>query len=223
MLLNSILNNSKDYIHISSLMRSEYKILYNTEDSFLIYFPESNIYIAESISDSLCELVATIKCYHPDLLETTNLSLFEILRNDYLNSYECYQYGPFNEKHYDEKLIPLKENDLPYVLSTYHNEKYLRQLFDRKRILGYYDNNELIGYIANHIDKTLGALYVSPQYRNQGYGKKIIKAATLIFDDPLIYSQVMDDNIASIRMHDALNIYKSNRKICWLHNTGFLF
>ena len=64
MLLNSILNNSKDYIHISSLMRSEHKILYNTEDSFLIYFPESNIYIAESISDSLCELVTTFKAYY---------------------------------------------------------------------------------------------------------------------------------------------------------------
>ena len=77
--------------------------------------------------------------------------------------------------------------------------------------------------LVDEMNSTAFSVVVSNTGVNAVGGKKIIKAATLIFDDPLIYSQVMDDNIASIRMHDALNIYKSNRKICWLHNTGFLF
>lgn len=223
MLLDQILQDDMDYIHIHSLVRSDYSILYRSEDSFLIYFPESNIHVAESASASINPFAALIKSYHPAILETTNEDLFRVLRNDFVNRYQCYQFGPFTHKVFDEKLISLHASDLPYVLSTYHDETYTQQLFDRKRILGYYEDNRLIGYIARHIDGTLGALYVDPAYRKQGYGKKIVAAATAIFDDPLLYSQVVDDNIPSIKLHTALNVYKSSRKIYWMHNTGFLF
>lgn len=223
MLLDVILNDSKNYVHIHSLIRSEYSILYNAKDSFLIHFHEPNVYIAESVSEFLSEFALLIKSYNPDLLETTNQSLYKLLHNDFANSYECYQYGPFIEKILDKNLIPLKRADLEYVYATYHNEKYLKQLFDRNRILGYYKDNKLIGYIAKHIDGTLGALFVNPLYRNQGYGKKIVKAATAFFDDSLLYSQVIDDNTISIKMHNGLNINKSSKKICWMYNTGFLF
>lgn len=223
MLLNLITNDSNNYIHVKSLMRTEYTILYNSEDSFIIHFHESNIYIAESVSNSLKEFASIIQSYKPDLLETTNQALFRLTRNDFINSYECYQYGPFVEKISDENLFPLLSKDLPYVCATYHNEKYLQQLFERNRLLGYYKENELIGYIAKHVDGTLGALYVNPQYRNRGYGKQIIKAATAYFDDSLMYSQVVDNNTESINLHNKLNINKSSKKICWMYNIGFSF
>lgn len=223
MLLDQILKDDKDYIHIHSLIRSDYNILYRSADCFLIHFPKSNIYVAESVSASVNPFAALVKSYNPAILETTNEDLFRLLRNDYTNSYQCYQFGPFLEKVFDDRLIPLLASDLPYVISTYHDENYIRQLFDRKRILGYYEDRYLVGYIAKHIDGTLGALYVDPLHRKQGYGTKIIKAATAIFDDPLMYSQVVDDNLPSIKLHTGLNIYKSSKKICWMHNTGFLF
>lgn len=223
MLFDILKNDSTNYIHLASLLRTPFEVLESTKDSLLIHFFESDIYIAETTNKNLTSFIALINLFKPEMIETTNIELFNQIRINYLNSYTCYQYGPFIQKKANSNLKILKDNDLNYVISTYHNEKYIRQLYKRNRILGYYVNSNLVGYITKHIDGTLGALYVDPKYRQQGYGKIIIKASTAFFDDPLIYSQVIDDNVNSIKLHNSLHIHQSKNKICWMYNKEFSF
>lgn len=223
MLIDRLLNDSQNYIHLMSLLRFDHTILVNSRNDLLIYFHESNIYIAESTTKCPTSFISVIKSYNPDRLETTNPTIYNLMKDSFITSYACIQYGPFEKKQCNPHLLPLFTENLDYVLKTYHNEDYIHQLFDRNRILGYYSNHNLIGYIAKHIDGSIGALYVTPQYRNQGYGMEILKGATYYFDDPLIYSQVMDDNIISIKLHNNLNIHQSTPKIYWMYNKEFSF
>ncbi len=223
MLIDTLTKDSANFINLSSLMRTEHTVLFCTDDCLLVHFNESKIYIAESTLNSLDNFVSVIKGYKPDRLETTNQNIFNLLKSNFRTTYKCFQYGPFVKTKADSHLVLLRKSDLPYVISTYENETYLYQLFKRNHILGYYENNVLIGYIAKHIDGTLGALYVDPRFRKKGFGKKIILAATAYFNDPLLYSHVLDNNNESILLHKSLGINCSKEKICWMYNKEFSF
>ena len=231
MLFDTYISNKSEYPHLVFLAKEGYELLLNTEDFFLVRFANCNIYAAETrflgkdtSHDALKAremLISSLASLHPSLLETTDEGIYDALRSKYTNGYGCFQYDLSSIGESDINIRLLKAKDLDFTIETYGSEDYMRRLFSEDRILGYYDNKNLIGYIARHVDGTLGALYVTEDMRNKGYGSKITKAAVAYYNDPYIYSQVIDDNAASIQMHVKMNAHKCEKKIYWLYDNGF--
>lgn len=223
MLLDTLRNDPTNYIHLISLLRTPYEVIVNTEDSLLLHFQEQDTYIAETTAEDITSFLQVIDNCHTNRLETTNESIYDYFSKKREFHYKCYQYGPFSLAAADPHLQLLRPADLDYVISTHGEEFYIRQLHARNRLFGYYLDGQLIGYAAYHIDNSVGALYVDPLYRRQGYGGKIISAAASLSNDACTYSQVLVDNTASIRLHDSLPLTRSEKIIHWIYDDGFCY
>ncbi|MDD6303671.1 MAG: GNAT family N-acetyltransferase [Lachnospiraceae bacterium] len=226
MLLDQLSLCSPDYAHINAILSGSYETILNTNNALILYSNISHVYAVETTN--ICEsLLQKLYQLSPRLLETTNETLFQQLscqnQLPFEHKYKCLQFTFPDIAEKDSHLEPLHSADLPYVIDTYESEAYIRQLFSHNRLMGYYVNSVLIGYIAHHIDGSIGALYVKPEYRNKGYASAIVKAALSAFADSPLFSQVIEDNTASIRLHEALHAAKSDVKICWLYDDGFSF
>lgn len=223
MLLDTLKNDTADYQHLISLLRTPYQVIVNTEDSLLLHFTQQDTYVAESIAEDITPLLQVIDDCHTNRLETTNEAIYDYLRKKRLIYYKCYQYGPFPAGAADPHLRLLDKSDLDYVVDTYGESTYIHQLHARNRLFGYYVNGQLIGYAAYHIDNSFGALYVSPAYRRQGYARKIISAVTGLVNDAYLYSHVLIDNTASVRLHESLHMPVSGKLIHWIYDDGFSY
>ena len=223
MLLDTLRNDPDNYIHLISLLRTPHEIIVNTEDSLLLHFQEQDTYIAETTAEDIAPFLQVIDNRHINRLETTTEAIYDYMSKKREFHYKCYQYGPFPTDAGDPHLQLLRQEDLEYVTDTHGEAVYIRQLYARNRLFGYYVDEQLIGYAAYHIDNSVGALYVDPMYRRQGYGQKIISAAASLSNDAYTYSQVLVDNTASIRLHDSLPLTRSEKIIHWAYDEGFCY
>lgn len=222
-LMEKLIQDKKNYVHVANLISGSHKFLLNTENSLLVYFEEPDVFIAETTLQNQDELITKIKKENPLRIETTSKNLFNKIKGNFLESYECFQFSLENHFQKDENLQYLKSSDVDFVISTYGMEIYVRQLFKKNRLLGYYENSVLKGYVAKHIDGSLGALYVKPEFRRCGYGKKILLSAASFFSDENFYTQVLTQNKKSVKLHESLNLVKSEKIICWAFNKDFCF
>lgn len=223
MLLDTLQNDTANYIHLVSLLRTPHEIIVNTEDSLLVYFSEQDTYIAESTAADIAPFLQIMDSCHINRLESTNEAIYDHFRRKRKTSYKCYQYGPVSAGTEDPHLQLLKQEDLDAAIATHGEETYLRQLWERRRLYGYYVEGHLVGYIAYHIDGSFGAVYVFPTYRRQGYAGKMISAVAFVCNDALMYSQVLVDNTASIRLHESMPLPCSGKVIHWTYDEGFCY
>lgn len=217
-------NNSANYAHVFSAMEQSHEILINQKHSFLIHCVQSNSFIAESDEenkkvDSFCRM---FKKFDILRIQTTNENVFNIIKPNFLYNYDCFQaIFPPKSLQKDENLQLLKEKDLDYVCKSYGLEKYITQLYERNRLFGYYENTDFIGYASFHIDESLGALFVKPEFRGKGYGKKIMKALAFCCKNPTKYSQILTTNTESINLHKRIGCEISTKKVFWAYNKEF--
>ena len=110
-------------------------------------------------------------------LQTFNKKLQSLLVPHFKYNYACEQaiYSA-NSNYCDSNLKPLEVKNLEYNAQTYEMAEYMTQLYERNRLFGYYENEKFIGYVAFHIDETVGALFVKPEFRRFGYGEKVMTA-----------------------------------------------
>lgn len=217
-----ILDSSPDYAHVTSALQHEHEILINDPTSLLIHCTVSNVYIAEYQGDFLLDFYNKIKTYPVVRLQTTNRELYNLLIPDFLYHYDCIQ-AVFDKKvqFCPENFQLLKATDLKYAAESYGMEKYITQLYERNRLFGYYEKDKLIGYAAFHIDESVGALFVKPEFRKMGYGKKILEAAFNEYSNGIKYTQILKENTASVRLHEALGCSISSKKVCWVYNREY--
>ena len=224
MLLNELLQSPENYAHIVAMTNSDCEIICSEKDAFIIHSKTTDTYSVEVRPvTSPDPILQKLKDYSVDLLITTVGSIYDRLHSGYEEAYMCYQYTfplPYDK---DSNIKLLDKKDLNYVQTTYDDVLYISQLFDRNQILGYYVDEQLIGYIVHHIDGTLGALYVDPKYRAKGYGAKIVKAAVFYFNDKTLYSHVLSTNEPSIKLHKAIDAKKSDVNVYWMYNKGFQY
>ena len=224
MLFEELLSDKINYAHLFALKMNEYELLLNEKDSFIVHSLFSDIYSVEATSESdLNTVIGLLKNIHPELLLTTNPSVFSALCSGYTNSYECIQYVFPSPYAANPNVRLIKESDLKNIVIADQSTEYIHQLFQSNRILAYYLDDTLIGHSVFHIDGTIGGVYVNPDYRGQSYGSAILKASVNYFYNGALYSHVKSDNVASIRMHLSIGAVESNPRIYWMHNRGFKF
>lgn len=224
MLYDELLRDRINYPHLTALIQREGRLIVNEDNCFILYSEACDVHAAEiRYADHVSMMVNNLKNLNVIRLETCSKQLYNALSPEYKHAYACYQYTFENAITRPFELERLHAEDLSYVINTYGEDGYIRALFDNGLLFGYYKEGCLIGYVAKHIDGTLGCMFIKPSYRNKGHGS-VMTAQVLSYDlfKPA-YSQVLTDNAASIQLHKKLNATLAEKEIYWLYNNGFIF
>ena len=220
MYLDKISKDEINYAHIVSNLRSPHNIILSTKDYFIFYVPETDYYYVEcdDKSGKEDEVINKMKELGFNYLSTTNEKISQSLPSKYSEPYIQYIYTSDTIKESESKLVLLKNDDLDYVKETYGKPEYVDEVQQKKKIWALYENNNLIGYVMEHLDGTTGGLYVKPEFRKKGYGYILLKEGFSKVTKFVRHSQVALDNIASIKLHEKLNCVKADITIYWNWN-----
>ena len=220
MYLDTISKDEINYAHIVSNLRSPHNIILSTKDYFIFYVPETDYYYVEcdDKSGKEDEVINKMKELGFNYLSTTNEKISQSLPSKYSEPYIQYVYESDTIKESESKLVLLKNDDLDYVKETYGKPEYVDEVQQKKKIWALYENNNLIGYVMEHLDGTTGGLYVKPEFRKKGYGYILLKEGFSKVTKFVRHSQVALDNIASIKLHEKLNCVKADITIYWNWN-----
>ena len=220
MYLDRIIKDEINYANIVTILHLPHKIILNTKDYFLIYFPEADIYYAgcDENSGKDEELCDKIKELNYKVLTTCSEKVSKGLNSKFAKGYLQYVYRGEEIKESESKLIVLKDEDFEYVQETYHRGEHMKRLHKNKKIWGLYENDTLIGYVMEKSNGSTGGLFVKPEFRNKGYGTLLLKEGYCKAQKYARFSQVDFENIASIRTHEKLNCIKCDITVYWNSN-----
>ena len=94
----------------------------------------------------------------------------------------------------------------------------LERIVLRKRLILGYDHGKLIGFIGEHLEGSMGLLYVFPEFRRKGYAVALEKSMIVktLSEGYIPFGQVEKNNHASVLLQEKIGMTISNRLICWM-------
>lgn len=116
----------------------------------------------------------------------------------------------------DYKNIIMKNYSKAYTI----DDAYMENRLDAQVMLGAFIDNNLCGFIGNHIEGSIGMLEVLEEYRCRGIGTilEISAINDALANNRYVYGQVIDTNLASIALQKKLGFEFSKTKVYWLSN-----
>ena len=220
MYIDIISKDEINYAHIISNLRSPHNIIISTKDYFIFYVPETDYYYVEcdEKAGKEEEVINKMKELGFNYLSNKKKKISESLPSKYSEPYIQYVYTGKEIKDSESKLVLLKDEDLEYVKETYGKPEYVEEIQQKKKIWALYENNNLIGYVMEHLDGTTGGLFTKPEYRRKRYGYILLLEGFSKVKKFVRHSQVALDNAASIKLHQKLNCVKADITIYWNWN-----
>ncbi len=134
----------------------------------------------------------------------------------------CYQAAYYGEKPAGTGLTvrTADERDLPVLINHYQliSPEELASIVRRKSVLLGYDQGCLIGFIGEHLEGSMGLLYVFPEYRRRGFGAALqncfmVKTMEKGF---VPFGQVEKNNQNSLHLQKKLGMTVSDSLIVWM-------
>ena len=136
---------------------------------------------------------------------------------------ECYQvayYGKTPSAGAELQFRIADESDLPMLTENYAllSPEELRAVVKRGSVRLGYDRGRLVGFIGEHLEGSMGILYVFPEYRRRGFGAALQARlmARTIKQGYIPFGQVEKTNTASLLMQKKLGMTQSDRLIVWM-------
>ena len=149
------------------------------------------------------------------------LAAFE--RYGFSEKLACYQVAYYGEKPSADSRLAVRtadENDLPMLTETYHliSPEEMKKVIRRGSILLGYDGDRLVGFISEHLEGSMGLLYVFPEYRRRGFGSAlqthyIVKAME---NGYVPFGQVEKSNWKSLKLQQKIGMARSDNLIVWM-------
>lgn len=216
-----------DYLGIDRVLRrGSGEIVAETDDALLVRDRVSGAYFLacedEAAGRSMLDRHIGPEC---DQLVVKGRSLgraaFE--RFGFTEKFECYQVAYYGEKPSCEIGLSIRiadEGDLPMLIENYKrlSPEELEEVVKRKSVLLGYHEGRLVGFIGEHLEGSMGLLYVFPEYRKMGFGTAlqthmIIKTME---EGYIPFGQVEKDNRASLALQKKLGMTVSEHIIVWM-------
>ena len=136
---------------------------------------------------------------------------------------ECYQtayYGDMPELTGLLALRDAEEADLPVLAATYDllSADELRLIVERRKLILGFDDGKLAGFMGEHLEGSMGLLYIFPEFRRSGYAMELEKAviAKTLREGYIPFGQIEKSNSASMALQRKLGLTISDRLICWM-------
>lgn len=220
--------NEKHYPDITEpLKKGRGKILYLEEDGIL--FELDSLLITKLFDKTRIEsYMKSINIKKYELFETRDNWFSNYLQTEYEIKVlqHCYQACYFNAVH-NPVIIPpflkiekISMEDIDFVLDNYQlgDRQYIENRINAGVFIKLTENENIIGFIGEHSEGTLGFLTVIEKYRNKGYASILLN--TKIHEKQqkgeLAYSHIITNNEKSINLHKKLGFTILDETITWL-------
>ena len=126
---------------------------------------------------------------------------------------ECYQFAYYGEKPVIDIKLSVRtadEQDLPMLIEHYQliSPEEFAEVVRRKSVLLGYDQGHLVGFIGEHLEGSMGILYVLPEYRRRGFGTALQTCfiARTMEKGFVPFGQVEKDNQKSLRLQEKIGM-----------------
>ncbi len=216
-----------DYLGLDRVLkRGSGEIIAERDDALLVRDSVSGAYLLgcgdETAGLSLLDRHIGRDC---NLLMVSNCSLGReaFKKYGFLDMFECYQAAYYGEKPPIDAVLSVRtaeERDLPMLMENYDliSPEELEKVVGRQSILLGYDQGQLIGFIGEHLEGSMGLLYVFPEYRRRGFGSVLQKhlIARTMEQGFIPFGQVKKDNLASLKLQEKLGMTRSENLIAWM-------
>lgn len=157
------------------------------------------------------------------MVSNYSLGLAAFEKYGFSEKLECYQVAYYGERpDTDAELFvrAANDDDLPMLTETYHliSSEELEKVVARGSILLGYYGGRLVGFIGEHLEGSMGILYVLPEYRRRGFGAALQKRmiAKTMDEGFIPFGQVEKDNVKSLGLQSKLGMTISGNLIVWM-------
>ena len=229
MFIEEAIKDKVTYANLIEMLKPNCEIIINNSNGFIIYHssPDMNVLVCDckdGFEEKFLEEILKLK---KPLLQILNNKLVEmVVKNKYQIEGDPSLQAVYRGERIDSSgLISLRKEDLEFVKNTYIDgtlKEYVQHIFDENYLCGYYENNELIGYVGKHSKNNIGLLYVKPEYRRNGYGSKILRMAFSKCEDfgnPYPYTHIYETNEPSLKLHKKIGCEFGKKTITWIRRT----
>ena len=81
-----------------------------------------------------------------------------------------------------------------------------------------YDKDHLVGFIGEHLEGSMGMLYIFPEYRRKGFASALEKIyiSKTIEKGFIPFGQVEKSNRESLNLQKKIGMTQSDKIICWM-------
>ena len=208
------------------LRRGTGRVLEESENTLFLYDTVSKAYFLEC-EETAAGISLLDRYAVPDLrlLMVTDVELGKMAfgRYGFSEKLECYQaawYGKAPEPGHGISVKIAGRDDLPLLIKTYDliSPDEMAQVVERGSLFLGYHRERLVGFIGEHLEGSMGLLYIFPEFRRQGFAatlEKIYIAETLK-KGFVPFGQVEKDNRASLDLQKKIGMTVSDRLICWM-------
>ena len=222
MYIDECIKDKITYANIIQYLTMEHKLLLSTSNAFILLLTKYNIYVVDCMDSEYENIFKELEKYdNIKIITIMNEKLYELIKTKFKHIDICSQAVYCGEKITNKNLMYLKKEDLEFVKKIYDDRtdgKELEETFKNNNLLGYYENNQLIGMIGRHIDNSIGMLYVIEKFRKKGYGSIILKAAFNFWENQIPFSHIEIGNIPSEKLHKKLECQFGKKIVYWLFN-----
>ena len=209
------------------LRRGSGEVIIRRDDALIIRDTVSGAYMfaCEDTKKGI-ELLDRTAARNCDLLMVSNEALgkevFE--RYGFSEKLECYQVAYYGEKpDFGDGRLNVRtadEHDLPTLIENYRliSPRELEKAVGRGSIMLGYHRDRLVGFIGEHLEGSMGMLYVFPEYRHRGFAAELQKRliAKTMGKGYIPFGQVEKGNCASLSLQKKLGMTQSDRLIVWM-------
>ena len=208
------------------LKRGTGEVIVEQEDALLIRDQISGAYM---LACEDAELGLQLLDHHIDegcnLLMVSNEAIGQeaYKRFGFDEKIECYQVAYYGEKPSTDVAISVRvadEHDLSMLIENYDriSPEELEMVVKRQSILLGYSQEKLIGFIGEHLEGSMGILYVFPEHRQKGYGSalQLCQMARIMDKGYIPFGQVEKENQASLLLQKKLGMTQSDNRIVWM-------
>ena len=216
-----------DYLGIGRVLkRGTGSVIADTDNALLIRDNVSGAYFLACEDRSTG--IAVLDGYLPSdcsLLMVSDHSLGQTAfeRYGFSEKLECYQVAYYGDKPVVDTRLSVRaadEQDLPSLADNYQliSPEELAEAVRRKLIFLGYHKSRLIGFIGEHLEGSMGILYVLPEYRRRGFGTALqtYLIAMTMEKGFIPFGQVEKDNLNSLRLQKKIGMTCSDDLNVWM-------
>ena len=151
----------------------------------------------------------------------TGSTAFE--RYGFSEKLECFQFAYYGKKPRATSGLTFRTadmNDFALITDYYQliRPEELEKVIKRQSVLLGYDQDRLVGFVGEHLEGSMGLLYVLPEFRRRGFGAALeTQLIAKTMDKGYIpFGQVEKGNSASMKLQKKIGMTQSDHMIVWM-------
>ena len=140
--------------------------------------------------------------------------------SDMLECFQAAYFGPPPPADPRLTVREAEERDLPLLMENYDllSPEEMARVVARGPLLLGYEGDRPVGFVGEHLEGSMGLLYVFPEFRRRGFASALERGmiARTMARGYIPFGQVEKDNLPSLRLQEKLGLTRSENLICWM-------